>query len=109
MKVMRGGMFGQGANQAVPDWDAEKLARLPGAAIRYLLQDERVHTFNIGMRLKSDVDANVKILSGDATFTEDDRLLLAEYSTRAYPWYEERFKEWQKQWEKQQAEPDTKE
>jgi len=33
--------------------------------------------------LKEEVDANIKILSGDATYTLDDRALLAEFSVKA--------------------------
>ena len=38
----------------------------------------------IGMRLKNEIDANLKILSGDATYTPEDRALLAEFSTKLY-------------------------
>lgn len=96
MKVMRAGMLGSGADPVVPDWDSERLAQLPGAAIRYLLQDERIHIFNIGMRIASDVDYNVDVLSGDTTFTQDDLSLLAEFSAKVYPWYDERMKGWEK-------------
>ena len=36
------------------------------------------------MRLRSDVDANIKTLSGDVTYTPDDRALLAEFSMEAF-------------------------
>jgi hypothetical protein len=36
------------------------------------------------MRLKEEVDANIKTLSGDVTYTLDDRALLAEFCARAY-------------------------
>ncbi len=36
------------------------------------------------MRLKEEVDANIKTLSGDVTYTLDDRALLTEFCARAY-------------------------
>jgi hypothetical protein len=36
------------------------------------------------MRLKEEVDANIKTLSGDATYTLDDRALLPEFCIKAY-------------------------
>lgn len=104
MKVMRGGMMGAGGASAAPDWAPEKLERLSGAAIRHVFQDERVHIFNIGMRTTSDIDENVKTLSGDMTFTNDDEVLLAEFSAKAYPWYEKRMEERRERWEKRRAE-----
>jgi hypothetical protein len=38
----------------------------------------------IGMRLKKEIDANIEMLSGDVTYTLDDRALLAEYCAKAY-------------------------
>ena len=38
----------------------------------------------IGMRLKNEIDANLKILSGDPTCTPEDRALLAKFSTKLY-------------------------
>ena len=35
------------------------------------------------MRLKEEIDANLKTLSNGATYTSDDRALLAEYSAQA--------------------------
>ncbi len=34
------------------------------------------------MRLKEEIDANFKVLSGDTTYTLEDRALLAEFSTK---------------------------
>ena len=36
------------------------------------------------MRLRREIDANLKALSTDATYTPDDRALLAEFSARLY-------------------------
>ena len=57
---------------------------MPAAAIRYVLQDKRIDLLNIGMRLKEEIDANIKILSGDVTYTLEDRALLAEFSAKLY-------------------------
>jgi predicted aldo/keto reductase-like oxidoreductase len=54
------------------------------AAIRHVLQDERIDILNIGMRLKEEIDANIKILSGSAAYTSEDRALLAEFSAKLY-------------------------
>ena len=67
----------------MPGFDKNRLKRLPGAAIRYALQDKRIHLLAIGMRLKQEVDANIKTLSGDAAYTPDDRALLEEFCAKA--------------------------
>jgi hypothetical protein len=36
------------------------------------------------MRLKPEIDANVRTLTGDRTYTTADRALLAEYGARVY-------------------------
>jgi len=72
MKVLGAGMlsgFGQ-----------KRLAKLPGAACRYLFQDQRVHVLNVGMRFPAEIDANIKALAGDTTYTNEDRALLAGVS-----------------------------
>jgi predicted aldo/keto reductase-like oxidoreductase len=89
MKVLGGWVLSPryGAGLA-PGFSPEKLKGLPGAAIRYKLQDERVHLLCIGVGGPQDIDDNVKTLSGDLTFTSADRALLAEFCARAYPAYE---------------------
>jgi predicted aldo/keto reductase-like oxidoreductase len=69
MKVMGAGMLG--------GFGREDLARLPGAACRYVLQDDRVHLLTIGMRSPTEIDTNIKTFAGDTTYTNDDRALLA--------------------------------
>jgi len=54
------------------------------AVIRYVLDDDRIDILNIGMRLKEEVDANVKTLAGDVTYTSDDQAILAEFCAKAY-------------------------
>ena len=84
MKVIGAGMLGAWSGYLVPGFDKQRLKQLPAAAIRYVLQDQRIHVLNIGMRLKEEIDANLKILSGDATYTPEDRALLAEFSAKLY-------------------------
>jgi predicted aldo/keto reductase-like oxidoreductase len=48
MKVLGAGMLG--------GFGKKELERLPGAAIRYILQDDRVHMLTIGMRRPAEID-----------------------------------------------------
>ena len=84
MKVIGAGWLGAWSGYVVPGFDKQRLAHLPSAAIRYVLQDERVHVLNIGMRLKKEINANLKVLSGDATCTAEDRTLLAEFLAKLH-------------------------
>ena len=83
MKVIGAGILGAWAGYVVPTFDKKRLRQLPAAAVRYVLNDKRVHMLNIGMRLKTDIDANIKTLAGDVTFTQADRALLAEFGAQA--------------------------
>lgn len=84
MKVIGAGVLGAWSGYVVPGFDKKRLEQLPAAAIRYVLDDERIHILNIGMRLQDEVDANIKTLSGDVKYTLDDRMLLAEFCAKAY-------------------------
>ena len=84
IKVIGAGMLGAWSGRMVPGYDPQRLKRLPAAAIRYVLQDERIDHLVIGMRLKQEIDANIKIFSGDTTYTLEDRALLADYSAKLY-------------------------
>ena len=84
MKVVGAGVLGAWSGYIVPGFDKKRIKQLPAAAIRYVLDDERIHILNIGMCLKEEVDANIKTLSGDTTYTLDDRALLAEFCAKAY-------------------------
>jgi len=84
MKVIGAGMLGAWSGYIVPGFDKRHLKKLPAAAIRYVLDDDRINILNIGMRLEAEVDANIKTLAGDATYTLDDRALLAEFSAKVY-------------------------
>ncbi len=83
MKVIGAGVLGAWSPYIVPGFDKKRLEGLPPAAIRYVLNDERIHLLVIGMRLKEEVDANIKTLAGDVTYTLDDRTLLAGFSAEA--------------------------
>jgi len=83
MKVVGAGVLGAWSGYIVPGFDKKRLKQLPAAAIRYVLDDGRIHLLNIGLRLKKEVDANIKILTGDTTYTLDDRALLAEFCAKA--------------------------
>lgn len=80
MKVIGGGWLGAWSGYVVPGFDKQRLAQLPGAAIRHVLQDERVHMLAVGMRLRREVDANIEILSGATAYTPEDDALLADFS-----------------------------
>jgi aryl-alcohol dehydrogenase-like predicted oxidoreductase len=84
MKVMGASILGHNAKNLVPDYDQAALAKLPGAAIRWVLQDQRVSMLNIGVSLPGDIDKNIAILKGDLRFSNEDRLSLADFAGRAY-------------------------
>ncbi len=84
MKVVGAGVLGAWSGYVVPGFDKKRLEQLPAAAIRYVLDDERIHILNIGMRLEEELNANIKTLSGDLMYTLDDRAGLAEFSAKAY-------------------------
>jgi predicted aldo/keto reductase-like oxidoreductase len=84
MKVLGAGMLGAWSGYVVPGFDPQRLKQLPAAAIRYVLHDARIDLLAIGMRLKEEIDANLKIFSGDTTYTLEDRALLTEYAAKLY-------------------------
>lgn len=84
MKVMGANIFGHNAKNLVPDHDESEVAKLPPAAIRWVLQDPRISMLNIGVSMPSDVDENLKTITGDLTYTAEDRRLLSQFAARAY-------------------------
>lgn len=84
MKVMGLNMLGRGSTLVVPEYDAEQRRKVPAAAIRWILQDERISMLNIGISVPEDIDENIATLSGDTTFTDEDSLLLADYAAKVY-------------------------
>jgi len=83
MKVVGGGVLGAWSGHFVPGFDKKRIAKLPAAAIRHVLQDERIDVLTIGMRLPREINANIKTVSGAGEYTTDDRALLAEFSAKA--------------------------
>ncbi len=84
MKVMGANMLSHNSQKMVADYDEAQLARLPAAAIRWVLQDPRVAMLNIGVSMPSDVDQNVATVRGDTALTAADRRLLADFATQLY-------------------------
>lgn len=83
MKVIGAGLMGGWAPHLVPGTEAKQVQHLPGAAIRWVLDDDRIDLLVIGMRLRSDVDANLRTLSGNTNCSEQDRHALQTFSARA--------------------------
>ena len=73
MKVLGAGMLG--------GFGRKDLENLPGAACRYVAQDERIHMLTIGMRTPTEINANVKTLAEDTTCTSEEHALLAAVSS----------------------------
>jgi hypothetical protein len=83
MKVVGAGVMGAWSGYVVPKFDKKRLGLLPAAAIRHVLADKRVNMLCIGMRLKTEINANIKTLAGDTTFTDADKALLEEFGPKA--------------------------
>jgi uncharacterized protein len=83
MKVMGAGVLGAWSGYVVPKFDKKRLKLLPGAAMRYVLKDKRIGMLCIGMRLKKEIDANIKTLTGKVAFTNADRAILEEFGPQA--------------------------
>lgn len=84
MKVMGAGILGRMSWSLVPEYDRAARERLPGAAMRWVMNDQRVSLMIIGMGHAEELDQNAAILAADLALTEEDRHLLADYSARAY-------------------------
>ena len=84
MKVMGANIFSHNAAKLVADAEPAQVGKLPAAAIRWVMQDPRISMLNIGVSMPSDIDRNLKTLSGDLAFTNSDRKLLADFSAKAY-------------------------
>jgi len=84
MKIMGLNMLGRGSHQVVAEYDPELRQKLPAAAIRWAMQDQRIGVMIIGMSVPEDIVANFATMTGDLTFTEEDQMLLADYSVKVY-------------------------
>ena len=84
MKVMGANILSHNSKVLVPDFDEQRRAQIPAAAIRWVLADERVSLLNIGVSMPSDIDKNLAVIRGDTQLTNNDRELLADYAAKAY-------------------------
>jgi predicted aldo/keto reductase-like oxidoreductase len=84
MKVMGASIFGHNAKNLVPSYDKAALEKLPAAAIRWVVRDERICMLNIGVSFPADIDQNIATLKGDLALTNNDRLVLADFAQHAY-------------------------
>jgi aryl-alcohol dehydrogenase-like predicted oxidoreductase len=84
MKVLGARVLSHNAENLVPDFPKDKLPGVAAAAIKWVLNDPRISLLNVGASLKEDLDKNVATLKGDTKLTADDRVLLADFSRRAY-------------------------
>ena len=70
MKILGANMLSHNAPKMVSDVSEAELAKLPPAAIRWVLQDPRVSMLNIGVSMPSDIDQNLAVVRGDTALTE---------------------------------------
>lgn len=84
MKVMGANVMTHDAPKIAPDYDEATRERLAAAAIRWVLNDERVGVLNIGVTYPSDIDKNVKTVTGSLELTNADHALLSEFMVKAY-------------------------
>jgi predicted aldo/keto reductase-like oxidoreductase len=84
MKAFNGWVYNHGASRTVAGYDESAVKRLPGAALRWVLQEDRFDILNIGISYPGDIDDDIAILSGDTKVTAEDRKLLADFTGRVY-------------------------
>lgn len=84
MKVFAAWVFNHNSKALIPDFDEEQRSKLARAAIRWVLNDPRVHILNIGISMPSDIDTNIALLNGDTKLTEEDKQILEAFSQKAY-------------------------
>lgn len=84
MKVFAAWVFNHNSKALIPDFDEAQRANLARAAIRWVLNDSRVHILNIGISMPSDIDTNFALLNGDTKLTDEDKQILEAFSQKAY-------------------------
>lgn len=84
MKVFGAWVFNHNSKALIPDFDEEQRAKLARAALRWVLNDERIQILNIGISMPSDIDTNLALLNGDTKLTEEDSQILEAFSKKAY-------------------------
>ncbi len=84
MKALGGWLCGHDAARYDPESGPAELARLPGAAIRYVLHERRFHMVLVGMCVPSDLEEAVATVSGDVSLSNQDRRRLAAFAAKVY-------------------------
>ncbi len=84
MKVMGANLLGQGSRTLVPTADPALAAKVPPAALRFVLADPRIAMLNVGVSTRSDIDDNLATMTADTTLTDTDKTVLASYSELVY-------------------------
>lgn len=84
MKVFAAWVFNHNSKTLIPDFDEDKRTKLARAALRWVLNDNRVQVLNIGISMPSDIDTNIALLNGDTKLTEEDIQILEAFSQKAY-------------------------
>lgn len=84
MKAFNGWVYNRRASQMVPGYDEAEIKKLPGAALRWVLQEKRFSMYNLGISYPQDIDADIAIFSGETAVTPEDRRLLADYTGKVY-------------------------
>jgi len=84
MKVLGASFLGHRVREVAPDMTPEECRQLIGAAIRWVLRDERIGVLVLGISLPADTDHDAEIFRGGLEYTNQDRALLAKFSAQAY-------------------------
>lgn len=84
MKAFNGWVYNRRSTQMVPGYDAAGIKKLPGAALRWVLQEKRFSMYNLGISYPEDIDADIAIFRDDHTVTPEDRRLLADFTGKVY-------------------------
>jgi aryl-alcohol dehydrogenase-like predicted oxidoreductase len=82
MKVMGVSVFGRMSKYLLPDYDPEARKSLRGAAMRWVMNDQRVSLMVIGTTYAAEIDENRAVVTSELSLTEEDRALLAQYTAR---------------------------
>ena len=80
MKVMGRGTLGWEPYKIAPEMTPTEKASIPAAAIRYVMNDKRIHLLVIGLMTKKEIDNNRRIFGRKTTYTPRDKKLLEKYS-----------------------------
>ena len=84
MKAFNGWVYNCRASLMVPGYDETETKKLPGAALRWVLQEKRFNMYNLGISYPQHIDDDIAIFSGDTTVTPGDRRLLADFTGKVY-------------------------